>query len=819
MSDRRRGFAQDEVEPPYDDGAPPKTLKVSRHIDDVFYVAGRSPVLGQEQYDVMFVTASVEDDEATNQAETKFGFRINQPAEYLKGSTGLIRDVALRAGIDMDTCYFTAVCKWLLPKARRAKPATKILKWGLPVLEDEIRRVKPKIIVCMGKPAYDMVSDQKIGFKDGHGCWFWSEDHQAHVYLMHAPFTLVTKPDFYETFRVDFKEIARRVDILRTGVIPNDQVNYEVLRNEQDLEDWIARIEDLANGCPESQGADEWPGIRSDDGCPLLAVDCEWHGRTHIDGQLRTIQFAWSERDAVVIEFRNEKNEWSFDHPDAPPDLPPDLSPPFPKNVEPSISKAIIENWADGDPPEGEEGWVRRDEHSWTRETPAPQLLETGDFFSRMIDKHSENADDCSPAEHVRRAMSRTDALVRAVRGRNESRHEVEAKAYKAVGAPLADMLSRINAKYIGHHYAADSPWMHHKLGITVYQRCEMDTEFAQQTCDESSELGLERGIGMKYTTLGRYDQALVMWKRKNKDLVKGGYGFVPSAILHPYGARDVIAPLRAYPLIRRQLEAQTLWDYYVNLFNPFVTDVFTDFTMLGLPVDVPMLDDLRVLFAFARDKLEVKLQRRIHEEAANKLQNRIVRELGFKALQNMKGDITRKDENAIAQKVKELLFAGGDSKGMSSWLSLLRHFVDSQKFNIRSPDQMRRWLFTVEGLEPIKSTNQKAAGLPSMAWDKVLELPPERQKVYTPAVDKQTLSILSEQLSALDQLLDLNAVGNIAKAFLKEASSHEDPETGDTTTEEHGLHSWLASDGRIHGQLSTTETGENFRRQTKASA
>jgi hypothetical protein len=107
----------------------------------------------------------------------------------------------------------------------------------------------------------------------------------------------------------------------------------------------------------------------------------------------------------------------------------------------------------------------------------------------------------------------------------------------------------------------------------------------------------------------------------------------------------------------------------------------------------------------------------------------------------------------------------------------------------------MARWLFDFEGLTPIKSTNQKAKGLPSMAWEKVLELPKDRQALYKPAVDKQTLAILSEQLPAIDELLNLNAVGNLSKAFLNEPDVYVDGDTGEEVVEEHGLHAWLCSD------------------------
>lgn len=826
MSDQtRRGMTLEEMQPNYDDpGSQPRTLTRPRRIDGIQYVAGRAPIDDQINYDVMFVTVSVEEDEATAHATSTFGFVVNQPPEYLKGATGIIKDVALRAGVDIDKCYYTAVCKWLLPRAQRARPPKKIMKWGLPILEDEIKRVQPKIIVCLGKPVFDLISDAKVSFDDAHGCWFWSERYQAHMYVMHAPYTLIGKPEYYEMFRIDFKEVQRRKELLDSGAeITGDSVRFQVLRSLDELEEWTERLEELVE-------ADEWPGHRTDEGKPLLAVDCEWHGRTHVDGQLRTIQFAWSERDAVVIEFRDEQNQWSFDLGDqegqergsdatliarAPEtaDKKPDTEVgPIGRSASQLAEKEGSETLPKWTLPVDKMTVTLEAEVSRPYRQPIPEKVLSAQRQLKLVDDAiasgpNRNGDSIS-AEAAAAAV--TQFRERMTQEEADTAKAAEKARYAAVGRRLAGMITRIDARFIGHHFAADSPWMQHWLGIETYEKCDLDTEFAQQTCDESSELGLERGIAMKYTNLGRYDQDLVMWKRANKALCEGGYGYIPSKILHPYGAKDVIAPYRAYPLIKRQLEAQRLWDYYKTIFNPYVTDVFTEFCMVGLPMDIETMDQLRELIHFVKDKLNAALQRRIANEAKSRLRSRILLELGLPSLQRLSPAIEARDEEKLRNGIKERLAELEKLSEVNSWLSLIGHFIESPAFNIRSPDMMRRWLFDVEGLTPIKSTNQKGKGLPSMAWEKVLELPKDRQSLYTPAVDKQTLQILAEQFKTLDQLLDLNAVGNLAKAFLKEAEVYIDEETGEEVRDEHGLHAWLASDGRIHGQMSTTETSRS---------
>lgn len=686
----------EELQPDFEDvDSQPKTLTKTRHIKEIKYVAGRAPVKDQTEYEIMLVTTAVEEDEATSAVNTSYGYRIKQDAEYLKGASGVLRDVALRAGVDIDTSYYTAVCKWLLPKTKRNKPTVKELRWGMPVLLDEITRVKPKIIVCLGKQAFDMLSDEKISFKDAHGCWFWSSIAKAHIYLMYNPYALVSKPEMYEVFRIDFKEISRRKELLDQGLeIGDAQMNWEVIRDMQSLEDWADRLMELHE-------ADAWPGHKTDEGLPLVAVDCEWHGKVYIDGDLRTIQFAWSETDAVSIEFLDETKNWSFD-------------------------------------------------------------LDDDSYDSNIV--------------------------------------EDLAGKYRAIGDVLKHLMDTIDVRYIGHHYAADAPWMKHWLGMSIFGKCYFDTEFAQQTVDESSELGLERGIAMKYTNLGRYDQKLVLWKRANKKLVEGGYGFVPSSIIHEYGCKDVVTPMRAYPLIRAQLVGQRLWDYYRNIFNPFVTDVFVEFHMTGMPMDIELMDDLRNLFTFTVDKLNIMFRENMHNEALNKIRATIIADLGLPSLMKLNHRLNSSEYQDTKTAIKTVLAENDMLKDIPKWNTMIDHLSETKSFNLRSPNQMARWLFEFEGLTPIKSTNQKAKGLPSMDWEKVMELPPDRRSEYRPAVDKQTLEILSDQCPRINELLNLNAVGNLSKAFMKEPDVYIDGTTGEEVVEENGLHAWLCSDGRVHG-------------------
>lgn len=117
--------------------------------------------------------------------------------------------------------------------------------------------------------------------------------------------------------------------------------------------------------------------------------------------------------------------------------------------------------------------------------------------------------------------------------------------------------------------------------------------------------------------------------------------------------------------------------------------------------------------------------------------------------------------------------------------------FKRRKVFNINSPHHIRPWLFEAKGMMPVKSTNQKEKGLPSMPWEKVLELPKEKQREFTPSSDSQTLEILGQTYKdpVLKKLLEFKSVNNVAKTFLGEPV--KDEETGEVL-EERGLHGFI---------------------------
>jgi len=654
----------------------PKSLVKARRYNDVMFV----PPVGHKQCDIMFISPSVQQEEVADEQPSRFGQAVKQEPRMLRGPAGAIfQDILRSQGINPDDIYYTSVCKWLLPKAIRNKPKKAQLDYGKNFLMEEIRQVHPKIIVCMGKHVFDTLYPIKFKMRDIQGGWFWSEDLQTRLFVMPAIIQPVVNPDYIDKFMIDVKAIKRLYDKVQGIDVPTIPLNYTVASTKAEVQKHVM----------------EWAAGNY----KVFSVDCEWKGRHHVEGELRSIQFCWKDGRGVYIRFMDDNLNYTMD------------------------------------------------------------------------------------------------------------------ASYKEIGAILGKWLDKTDVKYIGHHYAADAPWMMETLGLDCWGKCIFDSEFAQQVADEYEDLALER-LAMKYTDLGRYDIELEIWKKKyNAKRCKAAglspdiaaYAFIPDNVLISYATKDVDTVFRAYPHIMEDLRRQGLTDYYNNTVNPFVTDVFLNFVTMGLPVEMKLLESIREVYVYAQKRMEVMLREMIHKEAWLHIRDFMV------GIDLVKGFSAYKDfrefyKDGDFETAFELLKGFSGISNVSKAIDLYEHLQVSAEFNIRSGPQMRRWLFDIKGYIPVKSTKRDDAGMPSMPWTKILTYPTEVQKKYTPACDKQTVEMLAEEYSdeVLDRLMELNAVGNLTKGVLKPADVGADGEL----VKENGIPYWVASDGFIHGQYSCTETG-----------
>lgn len=358
----------------------------------------------------------------------------------------------------------------------------------------------------------------------------------------------------------------------------------------------------------------------------------------------------------------------------------------------------------------------------------------------------------------------------------------------------LQDFFNQPDIHYIGHNGEADAQWMLSHLGLDVYDgKFIFDTMFAVQTFDEYADQKLEK-LAAKYTDKGRYDIDLIIWKKTNNGIKfdeDEGYGQVPLEILYPYGCSDADVTFRLYPIFKEALIKDGTYDYFMKIKLPFVTEGFTSMSYAGLPFDTNDANKARIAY-LASGVVMQRLFRKMLKEEAYTLFYTNVSKLKQQAPISNVVEIQRyfsegRSFDEIFGLLKKLY-----KRDAFYLLPYLKHYYNIDNFNPNSPDHKKQWLFEVKGYTPIKTTKPEDGN--AIEWEKVLKLPPAKQKDYQPAVDKDTLKVYADKGDDLClHLLQMNAINQITKNFLK--------------GEEGGLQKFLMSDGKLHTNYVLTES------------
>lgn len=334
----------------------------------------------------------------------------------------------------------------------------------------------------------------------------------------------------------------------------------------------------------------------------------------------------------------------------------------------------------------------------------------------------------------------------------------------------IADRLKRLlfrpGVAWLGHNIRSDLPWIE-DLGVEGVELDRIvvnghDTMLASHVLDETQPAGLEV-LAAKYTTFGRYDWELNVWKRQNKKLLaQFGYGRVPDAILIPYACIDVEVVWAAVEAqikeltrihvercnaVDRVVDEQGITRSPASLFydtEQAVTPAIRMVERNGIYVDRERMMYMVNAYTQVRDRIESELRKELRWPNFNPRSNPMCRDLLFR-------DVAYKGKKPST-----------------------------------APPGAVTFNFT-----PIASTG-KGHGTP---WDRIER--DGQQQMYAPSTADDTLKIICRRHPhpALKLFADFRRIDQVCKNFLREPVF--DDQTGDEIPDG-GLLSAIDPDNRI---------------------
>ena len=217
----------------------------------------------------------------------KPGQRDRTIEQVFKGPVGkLLNNRLSAAGFDCSKAYFTCCIKYALGKDESV--SAKDIKACRPFLMEEIKRVQPRVVVCLGSQALTAVTGKGIGITTIRGEFIpHPEIPGLMVYAMHNPAVVLRSPEMMPALDRDIQNL---VDFQKTGTIKvRPTIVPEIIQTAQGVEDLVVKI------------FQKYPQ-------PLIFVDLEWDGKHWMDPKryLRTAQLGYADGKAAVVEFRFE---------------------------------------------------------------------------------------------------------------------------------------------------------------------------------------------------------------------------------------------------------------------------------------------------------------------------------------------------------------------------------------------------------------------------------------------------------------------------------------------------------------------------------
>lgn len=211
-------------------------------------------------------------------------------------------------GVEAESWYITNLVKWPQPSFMSGTLPAKWVKSCMPILQQELRLVRPDLIICLGSEAGKALLGkngavgQMLGRVENYSFPVSRDQdddqtqHTSKVIVITHPAAVLHNPEVEEDVRNGVMFIGQIIDGHTPATVETD-IDHRMVNTEEELEqivDWIMNDPDPASR--------------------VIAVDSEWHGtRPDSEGAfVRTIQFSHKAKFACCVILRHAGGEVAF---------------------------------------------------------------------------------------------------------------------------------------------------------------------------------------------------------------------------------------------------------------------------------------------------------------------------------------------------------------------------------------------------------------------------------------------------------------------------------------------------------------------------
>ena len=164
--------------------------------------------------------------------EEEADLTASAPSLLKSGPGTLLTRLCAANGISLGNEYYTTLCKYALPRKLKLKPTAKDIAYCSPLLEEEIKQVNPRIIVCIGKEPASYILNINLRLSKIEEGWFFSKKYQALVYVISSPVSAFYKPEYFDKLDAELSVLSKHYIALSEGKFSITEIEQQYKKIE-----------------------------------------------------------------------------------------------------------------------------------------------------------------------------------------------------------------------------------------------------------------------------------------------------------------------------------------------------------------------------------------------------------------------------------------------------------------------------------------------------------------------------------------------------------------------------------------------------------
>lgn len=212
-------------------------------------------------------------------------------------SSVILKNTFKKLGMDYDDFYITNILRFVPPEKKLKASWVKLCQY---FLWHEIKIVDPDFILLLGADAVKGYMDKGTKLSDCRGVQTLKSGSGIKVWATYNPAAVLKDNTLLDEFEYDIGRFCNAVNGIK---MKKDDIEKDYIIEDDDTDDFELTENAVIS---DVDSLNKFVNQMIKEKHTEFAIDAEWSGRSHLTGQLMTIQISWAPGKSRLIQLRTK---------------------------------------------------------------------------------------------------------------------------------------------------------------------------------------------------------------------------------------------------------------------------------------------------------------------------------------------------------------------------------------------------------------------------------------------------------------------------------------------------------------------------------